>query len=121
MLNLFFVSLFVLYSFQYTDLSNPLLRSFDSFCLSFVDNVTAGTYNFVSLIVKKILSGLASVLSLPTAAKTQCFIYLINGNLSDLQKPLRYFNGTAFAACCHVVEFHRYYLVHFESLFSLLI
>ena len=48
----FLFSPFVLYSFQYTDLSTLLLRNFDSFLLPFVDKVTAKTYNFVSLIVK---------------------------------------------------------------------
>ena len=46
---------FILYSFQYTDISSPLLRSFDRFLLSFADKVTAETYWFVSLIVKIIL------------------------------------------------------------------
>ena len=66
--------LFVLYSFQYTDLSNPLLRSFDSFWLSFADKVTTGKYNFVSLIVK-IISELGSLTSLPPLTKT-CFAHL---------------------------------------------
>ena len=42
-------------SFQQTDLSNPLLRNFDSFRLSLAEKTTTGTNNFVSLIVKVIL------------------------------------------------------------------
>ena len=90
-------SLFALYSFQYTNLSNPLLKRFDSFWLSFADTMTFGTYNFVSLIVKKILSSLALALSTTAAVKTQFFIYLsfnstlqlINGIWSDPQKILK--------------------------------
>ena len=92
-----------IYSFQCTDLSNPLLRSFNSFWLSFADKVMTGTRNFVSLIVKTISSELSSALSVPVEAKTQCFVHLsfnsilqlINGISSDFQKLLRYFNGTA--------------------------
>ena len=68
------------------------------------DKVRTGTYNFVSLIV--MLLGLAFVLSLPAADKTQYFVHvsfnsilqLITGILKDLQKLLKYFNGTAIAA-----------------------
>ena len=57
----------------------------------------------MSLIVKIILLGLAFVLSLPVADKTQYFAHLsfnitlqvINGISSDLQKLLKFFNGTA--------------------------
>ena len=56
----FLFSLFVLYSYQLADLSNHLLRGFDSFSLSFPDKVTAGTQNFLSLLV----------LSAPPAGKT---------------------------------------------------
>ena len=73
----FLFSLFFFYLFQYSDLSNLLLRSFDSFWLSFVDTVKKGTYNFVSLIVKIILLGLTPSLSLATADKIQCFVHLI--------------------------------------------
>ena len=44
-LNLFVVfllSLFVLYSFQQSELSDPLLRRFDDFWWSLADKVTAG-------------------------------------------------------------------------------
>ena len=92
--------------FQSNGLSEPLLRSFDSFWLSFADKVTAGWYNFVSLIVKIILLELAFVLSLPATDKTQYFVHLsfnsilelVNGILSDLSKLLRYFNGKAIVA-----------------------
>ena len=98
----FLFSLFALYSFK-SDLSNPLLRSFDNFLLSLVDKVTTGTYNFVSEIV-----GLASSLitfSVPPVERTQYLVHLsfnsifqlINGISSDLQKLLKYFNGTAVA------------------------
>ena len=69
----FLFSLSVLYSFQKTDLSNPLLKAFDSFWLSFADKVTTWTYNFVSLIVKVILPGLPLVLSLPSWGKIMFF------------------------------------------------
>ena len=66
LLDVFMFSLFVLYLFQYTDFSNPLLRNFDSFLLPFAYKVMTGTYNFVSLIVNIILleSILASSFSL---------------------------------------------------------
>ena len=100
----FLFSFFVLYPLQYTDLSNSLIRSFNSFWLSFADKVTTGNYNFVSLIVKIILLELA--LSLPPIAKTQCFVHfsfhstleLINDISFDHQKLLRYLNGTAIVA-----------------------
>ena len=59
----FLFSLFVSDPFQYTDLSNPLLRSFDDFCLPFADKVTIGTCNFVSCIVKITLLELPSLLT----------------------------------------------------------
>ena len=65
----FLCSLYVFYLFQYTYLSNHLLRSFGRFSLSFADKVTTGTYNFVSLIVKIILLELVSSLSLPSVAE----------------------------------------------------
>ena len=83
---------------------NLLLRSFDTSWLSFADKVTTGRYNFESLIVKIILLGSALVLSTPPIVKTQCFVVhsslssifqLINDISSNLQKLLRYFNGTA--------------------------
>ena len=70
--------------------------------MSLADKVTTGTYNHVFLIVK-ILLGLAFGLSKPAEDKTQYFVYLsfnssfqlTNGISSDLQKLLKYFNGTA--------------------------
>ena len=68
------------------DLSNPLLRSFDK--------VKTATYNFVSLIVKRIFSeSLSLTLSLPAGSKTEYFDHssfnstfqLITGISSDLQ------------------------------------
>ena len=60
----------------------------------------------MSFIVKIISLILSLVLSLPPAAKRQCFAHLsfnsalqlINGISTDLQKLLRYFNGTTIAA-----------------------
>ena len=74
--------------------------------MSLDDKVTTGTYNFVPLIVKIILLGLAFVLSLPAADRTQHFVHLssnytlqlINGISSNLQKLLKHFNGTATVA-----------------------
>ena len=102
----FLFSLFVFYLFQLTDLSNLLLRSFDNFWLSFAYKVIAGTYNFPPLIVKIILLSLPLVLSALAADKTQYFVYLnfnstlqlVNGISSDLQKSLKYFNGTVIVA-----------------------
>ena len=99
----FLFSDFLSYSFQCTDLSNPFLRSFDSFWFSFADNVTTGKYHFVSFIVKIILSELASTLSAPAADKTQWFVFLrfnstlklINGISGDLQKLLGSFSDMA--------------------------
>ena len=78
-----------------------MLRSFDSFLLSFAGKSARETYNFVSLIVKTILLGLGFVLSLPAAEKH--FVYLsfsftlqlIKSISSDLQKLVRYFNDTS--------------------------
>ena len=82
-----------------------MLRSFDSFRLSFADKVTTGTYNFVSFIVKIILLELASLLSPPTAVETVLcplkFYFYLEINqfiLSDLQTLLKYFNDTAIVA-----------------------
>ena len=68
--------------------------------------MTTETYSFVSLIGKTILLGLAFVLLVPAADKTQYFVHLsfnftlesINGILSDLQKLLKYFNSTKIVA-----------------------
>ena len=68
-LAIFLVSLFVLYSFQKTDLPNPLLRIFYNFWLYFADKVTTETNNFVSFIVKIILLEFV----LLAANKTQYF------------------------------------------------
>ena len=66
--------------------------------------MTAGSYNFLSLIVNIILLSLALTSTLPVA-KTQFFVHLgfnstlrlINGISSDIQILHRYFNGTAIA------------------------
>ena len=67
--------------------------------------MTTGTYSFVYLIAKIILSVLASTLSLPISEKIKWFdhlsfslvLKLINDIYSDLQKLLRYFNDAAIA------------------------
>ena len=72
---------------------------FADFWLSLADKVTKGTYNYVPLIVRIILS------SLPAADKTQWFghlsfdstLKLINDISSDLQKLLKHWL-TQFAA-----------------------
>ena len=56
----------ILYSFVVL-----LLKNIDSFWLSFADEATTRTNNFVSLLVKSELSGLSFSLSLPAAGKTQ--------------------------------------------------
>ena len=111
---IFLFSFFVLYSLQQTDLSNPLLRSFDNLLLSFADKVTTVTYNFVSSAVKIMLLGLTFVLSAPAADRTQYFavissnsaLQLINEISSDLQKLLKYFNGTAIVAFSESYSFY---------------
>ena len=75
--------------------------------MSLADKVTKGTHDFVSLIVKKILSLLP--LGLPLAAaekKTQWLdhlsfdstLHLVNGILNYLKKLLKHFNDTAIVA-----------------------
>ena len=94
-----------------------MLRRFGKFWLSLADKVTTGIYNFVSLILKIILSRLAFVLSLHAADKRQSFVHirfnstlrLISGISSDLQKSLQYFNGTA------IVSFSRIPLAAFGA------
>ena len=116
----FLFSFFLLYSFQQPDLSNLLLRNFESVWLSFTDKVTTGTYNFVSFLVKIILLELAPSLSLlPTSAtgKTQCFFHLsfdstlqlMNDISGDCQKLHRYFDSTA------IVTFLKIPLVWFGA------
>ena len=55
---------------------NSFLKTFDSFWLSFAETFTTGACNFVSLIVKLVLSELELSLSLPPLAKTPCFVHL---------------------------------------------
>ena len=72
------------------------------FWLSSADKVTTETNIFVLLIVKIVLWGHTSVLSLPAGAKTQHYVHLsfnstlqlINGISSDRQKLLRFFDDT---------------------------
>ena len=67
---MFLLLLFVLYSFQYANISNTQLRIFITFLLSFADTVTIMSYKFVSLIVRIILE-LALPVTLLTTDKTQ--------------------------------------------------
>ena len=71
-----FILILVLYSFQYNDLSNSLLVSFDKFWLFFSGKVTTGVYNSVSLIEKSISLGSSLVVSSSLLGKTQCFVHL---------------------------------------------
>ena len=117
--NLTFCFIFIAY------LLNTLLRNFDNFWLSFVNEVTRGTYNFVSLIVKIILLESALVLSfsLPRIDKTLFFTHLsfnstlqlINDSSSDLQKLVKYFTNPA------IVAFYRLPLAWFNNWFSLIL
>ena len=52
--------------------------------LSLADKVITGTYNFVYLIVKIILLGLASVWSAPAAVNAQYFVHLIFNSILQL-------------------------------------
>ena len=73
--------------------------------------MTTGIYKFSSLIVKKLLSGLVLVFSLPSIVKTQSYghssfdstLQLINAISSDLEKLLTYSNGTAIVASLKTV------------------
>ena len=86
--------------------------------MSSVNEVTRGTYNFVSLIVKIILLESALVLSfsLPRIDKTLFFTHLsfnstlqlINDSSSDLQKLVKYFTNPA------IVAFYRLPLAWFK-------
>ena len=120
----FLFSLFVLYSFQQTDLSNPLLWTFNNVWFYLADRFTTGTCNFVSLIVKVILLPLLSLslwlrLSLRAADKTKYLVHLsfnftlqlINGILCDLQKFLKYLNGTA------IITYLKFSLLHLHMYF----
>ena len=70
--------------------------------------MTTVTYNFVSLIVKIISleSALALSFSLSSTDEIHCYVHLsfnstlklINGISNDLQKLLRFFNGTKIVA-----------------------
>ena len=70
--------------------------------------------------MKIILLGLASALLVPPADRTQYFVHLsfnqnfqlINGISSDLQKLLKYFNGTG------IVAFLKIPFPHSASVFS---
>ena len=53
-----------------------MLKKIDIFWLSFADKVMLATNNFVSLIVKIMLSGFLLKLSLTIIAKTHCFVHL---------------------------------------------
>ena len=90
--------------FFYICFSKSIFKILDNFLLSFTYKVTTETCNFVSFIVKIIFSELTSSLSsVPATVKTQCFFHLsfsstlqvINFIYGNLQKLLRYFNGTA--------------------------
>ena len=86
--------------------------------MSFVNEVTRGTYNFASLIVKTILLESALVLSfsLPRIDETLFFTHLsfnstlqlINDSSSDLQKLVKYFTNPA------IVAFYRLPLAWFK-------
>ena len=76
--------------------------------MSLADKVTMGPYNFVFLIVEILLLALLLIISFSLRAtdKAQYFVHssfsstlqLINGISSDLQKLLRYSNGTGIVA-----------------------
>ena len=97
----------VLYSFQYTVLSNPFLQSFVGSWFYFADNATTVTCHWLfdtkSITIMIRIS--TAVLLAPFEAKTQYFFHLcfnlilqlISDILSNLQKSLRYLNSTAIA------------------------
>ena len=113
------------------------IKHFGSFWLSFADKVSKGTYNFLSLVVWIILLELTLPLPWQFADKTQWLVHLslnstlqlINGLSSDLQKLLRYFQGTVtvvffkipFAASASVFPNSLpLYLKELKALFSVL-
>ena len=85
------------YLFQLNVLLKPDFNCFNSFTLSWVDEVTTGTLSFVSVTIN-----VGSCSAAVPATKHQ-FLYqvnirliseLCNGISSVLQKSLKYFNGT---------------------------
>ena len=82
------------------------IRYFLGFFCWWRDDMNIWTYNFVSLIVKKILLESAPSLSTPVATKTWRFAHLsfnlslrlINCISKDLRKSWSYLNDTAIAA-----------------------
>ena len=98
-LNIVFVPDVVLdwYLFQLNVLLKPDFNCFNSFTLSWVDEVTTGTLSFVSVTIN-VGSWSAAVPATKHQLLYQVNIRLIselcNGISSVLQKLLKYFNGT---------------------------
>ena len=84
-----------LYLLQYTDLLNPSPNNFVSFALSSFDKVTTGAQSFASVIVKAALSTKLVKMQFLFHVNETSTLQLINGISNDLQKLLKYFNGTA--------------------------
>ena len=64
-------------------------RSFDNFWLCLADIVTTGTYNFVSLIVKILLSKyLLLTLLAPAEDETQYFVHLSFNSILQLNNGI---------------------------------
>ena len=64
-------------------------RSFDNFWFSLADIVTTGTYNFVSLIVKILLSKYVPLTLLaPAEDKTQYFVHLSFNSILQLNNGI---------------------------------
>ena len=97
----------VWYSFQYTNLGNLFLTSFDTFLLPFGIFTTAGTFNFVSLIVKITFLGLVSSASLSSVNKAQCYVYLSSYLTEQFRMIFKnYLNILIAQQMLHLLEFH---------------
>ena len=102
-----------LYLFHIISLLNPDFRLVNNLISSFLDEITAGTYNLQSFILSVAHVGTLSLLppSMSLCSKlviTQFLFYfnskdtsqLINGIFRDLQKLPKYFNGIANSTSC---------------------
>ena len=75
------------------------INSWDVYCvlkitLSLVDKVTIGKFNLASVISNLSESPELDKMHPSIQFKSSCIFQLINGISSDLQKLLKYFNGT---------------------------
>ena len=72
-----------------------MLNNFDSFALYSIFKVTIGTWSFVSVIAKTEFPSSLDYIQFLSHFNESSTLQLINGISNDLQKLLKYFNGTA--------------------------